>query len=195
MTTHSIPLPTPARRPPAIDNGALGMLIFVLTEIMLFGGLVSAHAIASAGAPPGMWPPPGQPLLPTWETLINSGALLASGVVLFFANRAFAREPAQAGRPILVTLALGAFFVAFQGIEWIGLIREGMTMTTSVYGAFFYLIIGTHGLHAVAALLGMGYVYARLRRGTASRGHFLAATIFWYFVVLAWPVLYVKVYW
>lgn len=192
-TRDSQIIPVGARRKPAVPNGVLGMLIFIVTEIMFFAGLISAHLIAKGAATTG-WPPPGQPRLPVGETALNSLALLASGVVLFLAGRAFDSDRARAGRLLVVSMILGTVFVGFQGAEWVALIREGLTMTTSSHGSFFYLIVGTHAAHAVAALAGLVYVYGRLRRGTLERSALWTAQVFWYFVVLVWPVLYQQVY-
>ena len=70
------------RPPPALPSAVLGMAIFILTEIMLFAGLVSAFSITKAGAVL-CWPPPGQPRLPADETLVNTIALLLSGVWVY----------------------------------------------------------------------------------------------------------------
>lgn len=177
-----------------VSNGVLGMAMFVMTEIMFFAGLISAHTIARTTALTS-WPPPGQPRLPAEETLVNTAALLVSGVVLFFAHRAFLRGTRRWVPTLLLgSIVLGSFFVVFQGNEWLQLIGEGLTLTSSTHGAFFYLIVGAHGLHALAALIAMIYVYRRLRRGFVSAGLFGGAAVFWYFVVLMWPILYLKVY-
>jgi cytochrome c oxidase subunit III len=149
----------PARKP-VVPNGVLGMIIFVVTEIMFFTGLISAYMIAEGAAPLG-WPPPGQPRLPVGETALNTAALIASGVLLFFAGRSLKRSEPKAKWLLLASIALGAFFVLFQGAEWVALIREGLTLTVTTHGSFFYLIVGVHGLHAVAALLGLAYVFGR----------------------------------
>jgi heme/copper-type cytochrome/quinol oxidase subunit 3 len=169
------------------------MLIFVFVELMLFAGMISAFMIAEASAVLG-WPPPGQPRLPVGETALNTLALLASGVALFAAGRAYRRERRSARLPLALAIALGAFFVCFQGVEWVALIREGLTLTSSTHGSFFYLIVGTHALHAVAALGGLVYAYLRLRRRLLNHSTFAAARVFWYFVVGVWPVLYGVVY-
>jgi cytochrome c oxidase subunit 3 len=180
------------RRQAVGPNAVIGTLIFVVTELMLFVGFISAFSITRAAY--NTWPPLGQPRLPTGETLLNTAALLASGVVLFFANRAFVRKQASAERLTLIALLLGIFFVGFQGVEWARLLREGLTMTSSNHGAFFYMIIGTHALHAVGAIIALGLAYLSLRRGTLVHGNFLATQVFWYFVVGVWPVLYLRVY-
>lgn len=194
---NSIALPDgerlePRIRRPVVANGVLGMLLFVVTEVMLFAGMISAHTIAKAGATE--WPPFGQPRLPERITLVNTAILLLSGLVLFWAGRTWKRKPAQAGPPLLLALFLGGFFVAAQGREWIALLAEGLTLTSSTYGAYFYLIVGGHGLHALAAILGLAWVWRRLRAGTLTPAQFGAARVFWYFVVLVWPALYVTVY-
>ncbi len=172
----------------------MGMLLFVFTEVMLFSGMISAHTIVKSRSAGQMWPPFGQPRLPAEETALNTAALLASGVALLVAHFAFRKAPRRAQALLAAAVLLGAFFVAFQGREWVALLGEGLTMTSSTYGAFFYLIVGTHGLHALAALAALAWAWWRLRKGTLTAAQFGAVQIFWYFVVLVWPVLYFRVY-
>ena len=181
-----------SERTPLIPSAVMGMLIFVLTELMLFSGLISAFVIVRAGAM--VWPPRGQPRLPLEETAFNTAVLLASGVALFLAQRRFFRDREAARRPLLAAMLLGAFFVAFQGVEWVRLIRQGLTVTSSTLGSFFYLIVGLHALHAVAALAVLGYTWRRLERGWLAQHQLAAAQVFWYFVVGLWPLLYGVVY-
>jgi cytochrome c oxidase subunit 3 len=82
----------------------------------------------------------------------------------------------------------------FQGVEWAQLLREGLTLTSSNHGAFFYLIIGLHALHAVCAIVALGLAYTKFVRGKLQRSAFLATAVFWYFVVGVWPMLYFRVY-
>ncbi len=98
------------------------------------------------------------------------------------------------GRLLMAATLLGGTFVALQGVEWVALIREGLTITSSTYGALFYTIIGAHAAHAVAAILALAWAAVRLGRGTLTRDVLSAVAIFWYFVVLVWPFLYVVVY-
>ena len=141
MIEHAV-LPSPMsslRRQQVLSNGVLGMTIFVIAETMLFSGLISAFVIAKSNQV--AWPPVGQPRLPVAETAFNTTALLVSGVFLFLAARAFSRDvsrarsqvveienPAASARtPLLIAILLGAFFVVFQGGEWIALLSEGLT--------------------------------------------------------------------
>jgi cytochrome c oxidase subunit 3 len=181
------------RRVPVVSNAVLGTLMFVIIEAMLFAGLISAFLIVKTSAL-GAWPPPGQPRLPVGETAFNTVALLMSGALLFVANRMFRADPARAKLPLLGAILLGAFFVTFQGIEWAALLREGLTLTSSTHGSFFYLIVGMHALHAVAALVVLSRVWLLLHRARLNRNLFHGAQIFWYFVVGLWPILYAQVY-
>ncbi|MGB5193787.1 MAG: heme-copper oxidase subunit III [Polyangiales bacterium] len=187
------PYGIPVRREPVLPNGVLGMLIFVATEIMFFSGLISAFVIGKSNAIGG-WPPPGQPRLPIEETALNTAALLASGVVLYFANRAFKKGAPNTKRLLGVSIALGGFFVLFQGAEWVALIGQGLTLTSGQLGGFFYLLVGTHALHVVAGFIILLYTYRRLSHDELDRFTFWPAQIFWYFVVGVWPVLYWQVY-
>jgi heme/copper-type cytochrome/quinol oxidase subunit 3 len=182
-----------ARRRQIAPNGVIGMIVFVFCEVMMFSGFISAHTIVSSGAIGG-WPPPGQPRLPVEQTGLNTAALLASGVAFWLAQRRFAKDPSTARGPLALVMALGTFFVGFQGAEWVALLREGLTMTSSTHGAFFYLIVGMHGLHAVAALLALLYCMVKLTRRELVMPQLQAAGIFWYFVVAIWPILSWRVY-
>jgi heme/copper-type cytochrome/quinol oxidase subunit 3 len=185
--------PPPRKREPILPSNVLGMIIFVITEIMFFAGLFSAFMISEGMATDG-WPPAGQPRLPIEETAFNTVALIASGVVLFFAGKRFAAEPKSARVPMVVALLLGTFFVVFQGVEWVQLIHEGLTLTTSTHGSFFYLMVGTHALHAIIAILCLWWAFRRLGRGDLHKSQLTTVQVFWFFVVAVWPILYWQVY-
>ena len=184
--------PTPRR--PLVSNGVLGMLIFIFTEVMFFAGLISAHSIVKSQVAGQLWPPYGQPRLPVEETAFNTLALLVSGVVLVYAWFAFRREAESARIPLLLSILLGTVFVGFQGVEWAALLGEGLTIQSSTYGGFFYLIVGAHALHAVGALAALVWAFYRLDREALTASQLATVSAFWYFVVLVWPILYMKVY-
>jgi heme/copper-type cytochrome/quinol oxidase subunit 3 len=192
----SMAMSTPQRRNSRelAPSGVVGMLVFIVTELMFFAGLLSAFTITRATAVMNVWPPPGQPRLPVEDTMINTGALLLSGLVLAYGHWRFKKSPQLIKEPLLAVIILGTTFVALQGVEWVALLKQGLTLQSGAHGAFFYLIVGAHGLHAVAALIGMGYVMSRAMRGTLTAGQLYAAETFWYFVVLMWPIIYAWVY-
>lgn len=182
----------PPPRRPLLPNSVAGMIVFTFTEVMLFAGLISAHMVFISNQVGALWPPANQPLLPFAETARNSAALLLSGVALWLAWRG---RKGEAALPFLgATVLLGGTFVALQGVEWVNLIREGLTLTSSAYGAFFYLIVGAHALHAAVGILVLAWAWNRLRTGRLSDPSFVAIQIFWFFVVLVWPVIFLQVY-
>jgi len=186
--------PLPRRPDKLVSNGVLGMILFVFVEVMLFAGFISAYVIIKARAVGSVWPPPNQPRLPFEETALNSSALLLSGVALAIAHRMFLRDGRTIGAPLAVATLLGGAFVAMQGVEWVALIREGLTFTSSTYGSLFYTIIGAHALHAVVAIGLLAWAFTRASSGQLTREAMSTVAIFWYFVVLVWPFLYFQVY-
>lgn len=183
-----------AGRRPIVSSAVLGTLFFVVAEVMFFSGAISAFTISKAGALPGTWPMPGQPRLPAEATALNTALLLLSGVVLLFAHRLYRRQSPVAHWVTLSAWALGAGFVALQGVEWAALMASGLTLTSSPLGSFFYLIVGGHAVHAIGALAALGLAWVQMARGKLSPGYFFGTQTFWYFVVLIWPVIYARVY-
>ena len=195
MTTPELHVIRPLPRRGFADHALFGMAVFVFTEVMLFAGFLSAYLIVRNSVPPGLWPPADQPRLPFERTALNTAALLASGVLVWIAHRVALRRGAAAARlPLSLGLVLGAMFVLLQGAEWASLLRQGLTLESSQVGAFFYLIIGTHALHAVCALGVLAWCWVGLVTGRFRPARFGAAQLLWYFVVLVWPVLWLVVY-
>lgn len=188
----SVTVTTPARS--GVSNPLAGMLLFIVAEVMFFAGLVSAYVISRAGA--YAWPPAAQPRLPVEVTAVNTLVLLASAAAMVQAGRRHERPggEGEALRRLYATIGLGGCFVAVQGFEWVRLIGFGLTMTSSAYGSFFYLIVGAHALHVAAALAALVWAASALRRGALAPDSFQALRAFWYFVVGLWPVLYGIVY-
>ena len=177
------------------DHVLFGMAVFVFTEVMVFAAFISAFLIVKNSSPPGSWPPVDQPRLPFERTAFNTLALLASGVLVALSHRAFERRGETAARaPLTAGLVLGALFVVLQGAEWAALLKQGLTLSSSQVGGFFFLIIGCHALHAVIALGLLTWCWTGVMRGLVSSSRFGAAQLFWYFVVLVWPALWLVVY-
>lgn len=184
-----------ARQIPA-DAGVVGMLIFLGTEAMFFAGLMSAFVILRAGTP--AWPPPGQPRLPLLVTGLNTVALLVSAVTMYLALNGIRGDRRRSfTRWLGLTAALGLAFLVVQGSEWVRLVHHGLTVTSSLYGALFYTLIGAHGLHVLGAMAALLLVLSRAAGGrySAARcGGVQLCWMYWCFVVGVWPVLYVLVY-
>lgn len=172
----------------------VGMLLFIFVETMLFASFISSYLIISSSA--SNWPPLGQPRLPILTTGVNTLILLFSGLALVFSYRLFSMEgnTLRVKKLFLAALVLGMTFFSFQGYEWVRLIHFGLTLQSGVYGSFFYLIIGFHGLHVLAASVILALMYRRLHGNRLKRESFAAVLALWLFVVGVWPVLYYLVY-
>ena len=183
-------------RTPFVSNAVLGMLAFLGAETMLFAGLIAGFLVLRYSAV--VWPPPFQPRLPIEVTGVNTAVLLASSVTMARALKAV-RRGSQAGltRGLGWTALLGVIFLGVQGYEWTQLVEFGLTVSSGAYGATFYTLIGTHALHVLGALIFLGIVLVRARRGRfTERAHtpVVVCGIYWSFVVFVWPILYLLVY-
>lgn len=177
-----------------MPSAVLGALIFVAAEVMFFSGIISALTISRAGAPEGTWPPAGQPPLASTAGDVGTAVLFASGALLVGARRLLGRDVPRARQVLLASVALGAAFVLLQVRHAITLVASGLTMTSSQQASFFFLLGGLHTLHAVLTLAALLVAWRRLGRGARAPGLFAAAQVFWFFVVLIWPVVYARVY-
>jgi heme/copper-type cytochrome/quinol oxidase subunit 3 len=194
-TITALPGAHPIRRQPAVPSVILGTIIFVLTETMYFSALISSFLVIRSHVF-GDWTPPADIRLPVAATAFNTAVLIVSGVLMYLATRVYARPGGRdlAKKLYLPAILLGAFFVVFQGYEWVKLIGWGMTMQSGIFGATFFMLVGSHGLHVLAAVILMAILYRRLAAGKLKLDEMRAMRLFWLFVVAVWPVLYRLVY-
>src|SRR3984893_15694117 len=135
-----------------LPNSVLAMIIFVVAEIMFFAALMSAHTIARATVMGGVWPPAGQPRLPVERTAFNTAILLLSGVLLFISSRRARASYQKALSYFAGAIATGIAFVLLQGVEWVALLHEGLTMPYRNHQDLFYIRTRSSALHAVVAI-------------------------------------------
>jgi heme/copper-type cytochrome/quinol oxidase subunit 3 len=194
LSREPLPMPALPRRRQVVPSSVLGTLIAVVALTMFFAGMISALTISRANQLPGMWPPPGQPLLPASAAALNTALLLASGVALLVANWQWKARITVARLAYMVAWTLGAVFLALQVQQAQALQAQGLSVTSSTLGSFFFIIVGGHGLHVLGSLVALAWGGFKLMRGTLTSGLFFGLQTFWYFVVLLWPVIYARVY-
>lgn len=185
MTTHR----QTSRAMPRLTNAELGTLIFVGSELMFFAALISAFLIIKAGRGEA-FVLPAHITLPVLATGLNTGVLLLSGYFLHLATLQWNKSRRTGESFFLAAIVGGVIFVTAQGYEWVRLLSYGMTMTSSIFAACFFLLVGAHALHAAMTVLLMIFFYLRRERLTNLR----ALRLFWFFVVGIWPLLYGLVY-
>jgi cytochrome c oxidase subunit 3 len=121
--------------------------------------------------------------------------LVASSFVIYLAERALQRHNLWRYRLLLlVTMAMGTYFLIGQAIEWRGL---EFGFTSGAFGGMFYLLTGFHGLHVLTGILLQLIILVRsFIPGNFESGHFgvNATSLFWHFVDVIWIVLFVLLY-
>jgi len=165
---------------------------------MFFAGLLGAFVVYRFGAE--TWPPPDQPRLPLGVTSLNTLVLLASGIFMVRAWRNLQTTSLKSiRRSIAITLVLGLAFLLIQGYEWARMLEFGLRLSTGVFGATFYTLIGCHALHVIGAVVWLVTVWFRLLRSPQSlmANEFTAVklvSMYWLLVVVLWPVIFGMVY-
>ena len=198
MTTATLAMPQrrPIERGPLIASTRIAMIALMTSELMLFAGLVGMYLVVRLSLT--VWPPADQPRLPILVTSLNTLVLFGSLAPMTAALRAIRRDDqARATGALAITTALGTVFLAIQGFEWTRLVHHGLTLASSQYGASFYLLIGCHAVHVLAAVVWLATVTLLARRGrfTATRHAGLEMCgIYWYFVAALWAFLFPLVY-
>ncbi|MBT4761136.1 MAG: hypothetical protein HOO06_05500 [Bdellovibrionaceae bacterium] len=181
------------RRKPIIPSNIFAMMIFVITEVMFFIGLISSFLVIRKDR--GGWELPNNITLPVAMTGVNTFILLLSGVFLFLAAKKYSKtDVSTSSKLVLVSSLLGLTFVAIQGYEWVSLMSYGLTVKSGIFSALFFLIIGSHGAHALIGAFVLLYGYVNLKKGHLGINGIYILQIFWFFIVGVWPLLYGLVY-
>jgi heme/copper-type cytochrome/quinol oxidase subunit 3 len=183
-------------RTPVISNTQIAIVAVIVSELMLFAGLIGGYLIFRLRSVE--WPPEGLPRLPIALTAVNTLVLVGSVWPMRAALASMrANRVAEAGRAATQAALLGTLFVATQGVEWFRLVRHGLTIGSGGWGGAFYVLIGCHAVHVLVAIAFVSVVALLARRGRfdAKRHAPLEmATVYWYFVVALWVGLFGLVY-
>ncbi|CAN5533426.1 heme-copper oxidase subunit III [soil metagenome] len=199
MTTGSAtagPPCLPSRRDERLRAPVLGMVLFIASEVMFFGGLFGAYYTLRANA--SQWPPAGSPEIELALPLVLTVVLLSSSLTQHLVMNAVARDDGRAAtRWLAATVFLGTAFIAGEGWEWSRLVAEDFTVSSNIFGTLFFTMTGFHGLHLVAGLVMLLLALSKAR-GPAPHptrvGAMEAATLYWHFVDGVWIFLLTSLY-
>lgn len=193
--TQAIAVDSPATarhrpdRPPML---AVGVMIWLGSEVMFFSGLFAAFFTIRAHAT--VWPPPGTKL-DTIQAGVFTFILLSSSFTMqkaVFDQEKGKRRSAKLW--LLATLVMGSAFVGNQFFEWITLSHFPATdPTVTAYGSLFYIMTGLHGLHVFLGLVAMVFLFLRLKGPKGDPGEtavFQAVSYYWHFVDIVWIGLF-----
>jgi cytochrome c oxidase subunit 3 len=173
------------------DPLQVGMIVWLASELMFFSGLFAAWFTLRANA--HRWPPAGVELS-TARTGVATGVLLASSFAMHLAVVAARRgDRARSVRWLVVTVAMGAVFLANQAWEYAS---ADFHIDSDAYGSIFYLMTGFHGLHVLGGLvflLTIAGVVGGRSKAPAARTVEMAA-YYWHFVDVVWVAMFTVIY-
>ncbi len=177
-----------------LDHVKLGMWLFLVTEVMMFGGFISAFLNYKFKRPD----PAAQELLNIPQTSVATFILLTSSLCVALAVDSV-RRGNQRGlvRWLTGALALGIGFLGIQGFEYTILALEGLSLSSSLFGTTFFATTGLHGLHVFAGIVWLIFTLRRATRGVYTPANYTGVEIwglYWHFVDLVWIVLFTVIY-
>jgi cytochrome c oxidase subunit III len=187
---HGPPAPNVSSR---VEAQFLGMLLFIISEIMLFGAFFTAYFFIRVVGEVD-WPAQGDEL-PVAIAGVNTAILLSSSFTMHWALEGARNENRPAMQVGLLTTALlGLTFLTIQVNEYVHL---GFAPHDNAQGTIFYGLTGLHGAHVFVGLTLLTFATIR-----AFRGHFSAKAhrgvevpgIYWHFVDVMWIFVYSTLY-
>ena len=185
-----------SHREAGLPTPLVGMLLFIASEVMFFGGLFAAYFNARAVSFGEWGPPAGAPELEILPIALPiTIILLASSFTMQFGVWAIRRGDQRAMRNwTLLTLVLGVAFLLGQVYDYTTL---GFGISDGSFGTVFYTLTGFHGAHVFGGAVGLTILAARARQGQFSRQNHVAVeaiSFYWHFVDVVWIALFSTLY-
>ncbi|MGI8757997.1 MAG: cytochrome c oxidase subunit 3 [Acidimicrobiales bacterium] len=181
-----------------LSNEKLGMWLFLGSECLLFGGLISTFLLYRTQDVEGMTGPAVGDLYDIPFTSVSSFVLLMSSLTMVLSLSAIQRADHRRARTwLLATALLGASFVAGQVYEFTAFVREGLGYTTNLQSSAFYTLTGFHGVHVTLGILMLVSLFVMSLRGRlpAERAETVEIVgLYWHFVDVVWIIIFTVVY-
>jgi cytochrome c oxidase subunit III len=191
------------------DASTLGMWIFLITEVMFFGGMFLAYTIYRNAYPASF--AVASSSLNAIIGAVNTAVLLCSSFTMVMAVRASQLSQRRALIVFLIlTLILGIAFLGVKAYEWNEKFQEHHVPGPSFHleGApaqgqaqlFFSLYFAMTGLHAAHMVIGVGiltWLLINAWKGKYSAGYMTpvdVAGLYWHFVDIIWIFLFPLLY-
>lgn len=178
-----------------LSNNKLAMWLFLGSECLLFGGLISTYMLYRGRASTG--PRPSQ-VFDIPFTSVSSFVLLMSSLTMVLAvGAAQKRDDRGTTLWLAVTALLGATFVGGQVYEFTAMYNEGLGFTTSLFGSSFYTLTGFHGVHVTVGIIMLMSVVGIIKRSTipGDKAEVVELVgLYWHFVDVVWIIIFTLVY-
>ena len=178
-----------------LSNEKLAMWVFLGSECLLFGALISTYFLYRGRSLEGPTP---EDIYDIPYTSVSSFVLLMSSLTMVLALAAIQRGDGRRLRVwLLATALLGASFIAGQVYEFTSFIREGLTIRTNLFGSSFFVLTGFHGVHVtlgIVMLLSLWNLSMRGKLPQAKSEVVEIAGLYWHFVDVVWIVIFTVIY-
>ena len=178
-----------------LSNVKLGMWLFLGSECLLFGGLISTYMLYRGRVANG--PTPEQ-VYDIPFTSVSSFVLLMSSLTMVLAvSAAHKKDDRGTNLWLTITALLGATFVGGQVYEFTAFYNEGLGFSTSLFGSSFYTLTGFHGVHVtvgIIMLLALVAINKRSRVPGSKAETVEMIGLYWHFVDIVWIIIFTLVY-
>jgi len=170
------------------------MCALIAAETAIFTIFVVAYLFYVGKSLSG--PTPAEVLSPP---IFYTVCLLSSSLTIHFAGKSLRRGNVRSfGAWWLLTIILGAIFLYGTASEWHRLIyKDGLTITTNLFGTTYYSLVGLHGVHVIVGIVCLSTVMAFTLFGAVKREHaerIDVLSLYWHFVDAVWIVVFTVVY-
>lgn len=180
----------------SISNNKLLMWLFLGSECLLFGALISSYLLLKERLPEGEIGPNDVFDIPF--TSVSSFVLLLSSLTMVLALANMTRGDEHRFRVWTVTTALlGATFIAGQVYEFSVFYEEGLGYTTNIFSSAFFSLTGFHGAHVtlgIVMLMSLVVLNLRGRLGPDRAEVVEIVGLYWHFVDIVWILIFTVVY-
>jgi len=189
---------TVAERPDTgLNNGKIGIWLFLASEVMLFGALFASYLMLRIGAT--VWPR-GDSILNVPLATVNTVVLISSSVTMVMAWASLKRNDFGKFRLFQgLTILAGLGFLTIKYFEYSAKFHHGLLPSKNTFLAIYFTLTGLHGLHILGGMAVMAYflgpgagLYKKNPEQFTNRIEYTG--LYWHFVDLVWiflfPVLY-----
>lgn len=182
-----------------ISNPKLAMWIYLASDALLFGGLISSYLIYKnrPGEIPGLAGSPVRisELFDIPFTSMTTFILLMSSLTMVLAVTSSMRNDGTRMRLWLAATALlGALFIGGQIYEFTVFVAEGLGYTSNVSSSAFYTLTGFHGAHVAVGIIMLVSILGMSLRRTMHAEAVEVIGLYWHFVDIVWVVIFTIVY-
>jgi len=179
-----------------LDNRKVAMWVFLASDCMFFGSLISAYMISKNRSVVGPYP---EDLINIPFTSVSSFVLLMSSLAMVLALSGIQRGNVRQFRIWTVaTGLLGLIFLGGQIYEFYEFNHEGLTLSRNLFGSSFFTLTGFHGTHVAIGVVWLFSLFlASFKKGLVTQKNSLwveIAGLYWHFVDIVWIVIFTLVY-